>query len=334
VIAITGISLISAVGLNGIQSCASIRAGIAGFREWEGYFCPGEPGSGDLEPLVCARVPRSYRGVGRVAGLMASAAQELMHHARLTRKTVADLHLLVSLPGEKCEEVDAFLARSGIEKYRERKVHTAGHAGGLLAIREAMDLIGKGARGCLVIGSDSYLDDETLERLHANKRLKCAAAIDGFVPGEAAAAVMLEDVSSARKRGAEVLACVDACGAGVEKNVIASEKPSVGGGLSEAIRNTVKNGARHGWVVCDLNGESYRAREWGYARVRLNKVFEDEIVLWHPADCIGDVGAASGVVLAVVAARAFQRGYAPEEKALLWASSDGGERAGVVVRKG
>jgi 3-oxoacyl-[acyl-carrier-protein] synthase-1 len=341
-IVITGIGMISSVGLHAVQSCASIRAGISGIREWEGYFCSGEPGSGALDPLVCARVMKTYRGVRRVTGFMASVVQELMHKARLTRRSLHDADILFSLPEHDREEnsqniITEFFARSGIEKFRERKIFTSGQAGGLLAIQEAMDSLAKGAATCcVVIGADSYLAPETLVRLDEEKRLKSAGNQDGFIPGEAAAALLLESYSSAKKREVEVLARIETVGSGKEKNIIGSDNPSTGEVLSGAIRNMIKagdEGEKFQWVVCDLNGESYRAREWGYVRVRLRSLFEDTLALWHPADCIGDVGAASGVVLATVTARAFQRGYAPAERALLWASSDGGDRASVVVKK-
>jgi 3-oxoacyl-[acyl-carrier-protein] synthase-1 len=53
--------------------------------------------------------------------------------------------------------------------------------------------------------------------------------------------------------------------------------------------------------------------------------------LLHPADCLGDVGAATGGVLLGLAARAFERGYALASRALLFVASDDGARAALTI---
>lgn len=53
--------------------------------------------------------------------------------------------------------------------------------------------------------------------------------------------------------------------------------------------------------------------------------------LWHPADCLGDTGAASGPTLICLAVRAFQRGYGGPGGALVTSVSDRGERAAACI---
>ena len=51
----------------------------------------------------------------------------------------------------------------------------------------------------------------------------------------------------------------------------------------------------------------------------------------HEADCVGDVGATSGGLLAACAVQAFARDYAPARRALLWTSADDQARAAVCI---
>src|SRR5262249_42790718 len=76
-----------------------------------------------------------------------------------------------------------------------------------------------------------------------------------------------------------------------------SDQPCLGLGLSEAIRAAVGgkfNTDRIDLVVCDLNGEVYRSEEWAAALPKCVTVSPKEFKLWHPADCMGDVGGGAG----------------------------------------
>ena len=57
----------------------------------------------------------------------------------------------------------------------------------------------------------------------------------------------------------------------------------------------------------------------------------DEV--WHPADCIGDCGAASGTLDAVWAIEAMRKGSANSDRALVWGASDGRLRAAVILER-
>jgi len=58
--------------------------------------------------------------------------------------------------------------------------------------------------------------------------------------------------------------------------------------------------------MCDLNGERYRSTEYTYALLRTEELFVKTRV-GHPADCWGDVGAASGPLFASLALPAVAR---------------------------
>jgi 3-oxoacyl-[acyl-carrier-protein] synthase-1 len=80
-----------------------------------------------------------------------------------------------------------------------------------------------------------------------------------------------------------------------------------------------------------MNGEPYRADEYGFACLRANEWFASSSEFVSPADCWGDVSAATGplcVSLSVIAAR---KTYSNGPLTLVWASSESGERAGALL---
>jgi 3-oxoacyl-[acyl-carrier-protein] synthase-1 len=66
---------------------------------------------------------------------------------------------------------------------------------------------------------------------------------------------------------------------------------------------------------------------------RLNSYLSDLELVSHPADCYGDIGAATGGMLIAHAVKAFERNYNIAEEALLWASSDDGLRTALCIEK-
>jgi 3-oxoacyl-[acyl-carrier-protein] synthase-1 len=119
-----------------------------------------------------------------------------------------------------------------------------------------------------------------------------------------------------------------------EPNGILSEKASSGEGLTSAILDAVETrgqGFACDWVIGDLNGEAYQSFEWGTVLVRLRSLFPALSGIWHPVDCVGDIGAATPGLHLVQAVSAFQRGYAPCSDAVVWSSSDTGQRAAMLL---
>ena len=54
--------------------------------------------------------------------------------------------------------------------------------------------------------------------------------------------------------------------------------------------------------------------------------------MWHPADCIGETGAASLPGMLAVALVAARKGYAAGDPVLVHSGNDDGRRAAIVVR--
>ena len=207
-----------------------------------------------------------------------------------------------------------------------------GHTAVFELLSEAQRIMAEGeADAVILLAVDSYFAAERLEVLDEAWRLRSARNVDGFTPGEAAAALFLEPLAARKRKAQAVLGPVAIA---EEANLITSDKQSTGGALTTAVRRALAGSSTTGpcsWVLCDMNGESYRAYEWGLAMARVPARLGSVAKLSHPAECLGDVGAATGGVLLGVAATGFVRGYAPGGEALLWAASDGPTRAALRV---
>ena len=349
-IVISGYAAISPVGLNVGQTCASIRAGLSRFAEHAYYECEGEdPEWDETEPLIASSVhiiDPFIDGPERLFQLILPPMNKLFSEAKLKRKDLEAGGFLLALPYpdeivkswslEKTFVSDLY-KRTGLKPFKVHKVNQFGHTGVFRLIEEAITMLRSGEVSfCVVGGVDSYLLEERLEFLDKSWRLKCTKAVDGFIPGEAAAMILLEKAEEAARRKHPILTSISNCGFGRESQPISSDKNSTGKGLAEAIEKVLQPMGEESnlqWVICDLNGESYRGFEWGITQTRLHKAFCDIKLISHPADCIGDVGAATGGILAACAVHAFQRGYNIADKALLWTASDDGFRAALCISR-
>jgi len=208
-----------------------------------------------------------------------------------------------------------------------------GHAGGLLGLHAAFRKFAEGSfDACVIAGVESYLSPETLEWLEENEQLHGAGPLNnawGFIPGEGAGAVLVVSGATAGRLRLEPLAQVLSVGKGFEPNRIKTETVCVGEGLTAAFREGLSglpSGAKVTDVYCDMNGEPYRADEFGFAALRTKESFESASDFVAPADCWGDVSAASAPLGLVLSVAASSKVYSNGPYAFLWASSEGGER--------
>jgi 3-oxoacyl-[acyl-carrier-protein] synthase-1 len=219
---------------------------------------------------------------------------------------------------------------------QELRCYPLGHAGGLYCIEQAMSLLQSGkSQFCLVGGVDSYLEPQTLEWLDDLEQLHSESTIWGFCPGEGAGFCLLTSVEVATSFGLPTTIEFLSAASAKEANPIKTETVCIGQGLSEAFKKSLAylpsdNQVHH--TICDMNGEPYRGNEYGFAVLRSPGKFADDADFMTPADCWGDVGAASGPLFAILAAFAAKKEYAPGRNTFLWASSETGLRAGALLR--
>jgi 3-oxoacyl-[acyl-carrier-protein] synthase I len=346
---VTAIGMTTPVGLTAAQSCAAVRAGISALTELE-YFIVMKDEFPQGPMLGCAVRPVTdgYVGLGRWTRLATAAMTDLVDAAPLSAGDLAAAGLYLALPPLGRRGVDPRIAERlglriaqwmdvpGLE--RRTRVFAEGHAAGALAIQSAVaDVTGGAVPLAIVCGVDSLVEPASLRFFLEKKRLKTDDHVDGFVPGEAAACLLIEPKGRAVSRGARPLASVEAASVAVEPVTIWASDPSAATGLSDAARGALEQLADRGQstrlVVCDLNGETYRAKEFGTAAARVLSAVPNPFAVWHAADCIGDTGAAAFIVSACVGARALLKGYAKSDAVLLLGSSDDGLRGAVSLRR-
>jgi 3-oxoacyl-[acyl-carrier-protein] synthase-1 len=343
---ITGYGAVTAVGSGAAQTAAAVRAGIARFREHPYHYAQADPPyAGEPERLACAPVAfldALDREPDRLLRLALAPLAELVEQARLGRDDLAGAGLflaarppLAGLPEWGLDDglLPELVRRAALRPFAAARL-VRGATGFFQALALAAEAIAGGAcRGALVGGVDSWLDEASVLHFDAAGRLKSARNRDGFIGGEAAALVWLETPERARQRGVPSLGTVVATPRAHEARPLAGDRQSSGEALTAVLRAALAVvGAAPFWVIADLNGESYRAFEWGVTQARLGRAVAGLRGLWHPADCLGDVRAAAPPVHLVLACEAFRKRYAPAPHALLFAGEDDGERAGAVVR--
>lgn len=340
---IVGVGACTALGPDVPSTAAAVRAAITGFADHP-YMIDK---AGD--PMVLARAsylpePSDYNG--RFVALAVPAAKEALSPLTAGKKQVSGIPLVLGLPPARpgrpqnldAEVIQRFRSELGDGSlFSATRAVAIGHAAGLAALEQAWRLIRAGEiEACLVGGVDSYEDADTLEWLDGLEQLHSKTNKWGFVPGEGAGFVLLSSPLFAQKYKLQPLGEVLTAALAKEQHLIKTDSVCIGEGLTAAFKAAldampVPNDPIH-QTVCDMNGERYRADEFGYTIVRTANRFADPGEFLAPADCFGDIGAASVPLHIALAVTAGQKGYDSGPNTLLWASSEAGERAAAVLR--
>jgi len=346
-VVILGVGMVTAVGLSAAETAASVRSGTMRF---------GESPFRDkrFHPITLAEVPED--GLPPLSAPAIGAGGYTSRELRLLRLATSALReSLTPIAGRRVRiglclalpEVEttrplnrpAFLqavcalAGNGIDATVSDASHT-GRAGGLTAIGHAAHIVQQGFADFMVAGSiDSYRDPFVLAQLEKTQRLKSASNMDGFIPGEGAGFLLLGRSSTAAAHRLPTYASVSPVSDGFEAGHLTSAEPYRGDGLAAVFRQLAAAGAVQApvsEVYSSMNGENHWAKEWGVAYLRNRAMFQEAHGMHHPADCLGDTGAACGPVLVGLAALGIQQGYR-RAPALVYGSSDSGPRSALVV---
>lgn len=335
-ICVVGLGARTAVG-TGVQAmAAAVRGGISGLSLHPRFVDQGgEPVSFACDPALGPDLPI----VERMTAMLEDATDE----ALTSTVSITPDGCLLALPEPRVGlpvDLESILADAQARhlKLPRDAVRTLprGHAGGLMALQAAAQwLSGSDFQAVLVVGVDSYHDALTMRSLELHCRLKCSQIRGGFPPGEAAGACLLVGKAVAEGAGLQVLAKIRAAATTVEPNALRGTEPCVGAGLTAAIASVTQGlqlpQEEITLTYCDLNGERFRNEEFAFAQLRTQDAFVDANDYLSPADCWGDVGAASGPLYVALAAASKQRGYAKGAFSLLWSGSDSGYRSALTL---
>ena len=326
--------MVTSVGLNAPAACAAIRAGIDNMAETRFMDSGGKWIVGSSVPL-----DPPWRGRAKMVHLLVPAIRECLNAVRGIPTEQIPLMLCVAekdRPGRLEGLDDKLFYEVATEldlSFHERSLVIAGgRVGGVWAIRKAQELLyQERVSCCLVAGVDTYLVSGTLSAYVANDRILTSQNSDGFIPGEAGGALLIGKIGSSAGKMMTVLGI----GFGTEKATNASEEPLRANGLVQAIKQALaESGMTMGdldYRIADLSGEQYGFKEADLSVARLLRTNKDVFDIWHPADCIGEVGAAVIPCILGTALVAAQKKYALGDKVLCHASNDGGQRAAMVL---
>jgi len=331
----------TAVGLTAPETAAAVRAGIPAMA-----FHPFMIDKAGAPMTVCANpsLPIDLAGLERLVQLAGVAATEALEPLSAAVDRLPELSMFLAVPEDRpgrpprLEHTIAEQIAAAAKPLRiaGAACHASGHAGGLLCMEQALLSIQSGrSHLCLVGGVDSYLAAETLEWLDTLDQLHSENTIWGFCPGEAAGFCVLASQDLAQELGIAPDLELVAAASALEPSPIKTETVCIGQGLSEVFRKSLRHlpdGCRIDQIICDMNGEPYRADEYGFAVLRTTDAFADDADCKTPADCWGDVGAASGPLFAMLAGAAAANGYGAGPSTFLWASSESGLRGAALVR--
>lgn len=339
---IVGIGACTPVGRTAWSSAAAVRAGICGFTQHPYMIdTAGEPMRAAIAPWIDIGVTGADRFEALLFPAIDEALETLDERSTDSGRWALALGLPSARPGLSENLASDLLAR--IREHYGRALQGVatfenGHAAGLLGLRAATaKLRSGGLDGCIVAGVDSWIEPETLEWLEQCDQLHGAGPLNnawGFIPGEGAGALLLVREGMATSLDLPPLARVLAVGASHEPKRIKTETVCIGEGLTAAFRvalSALPPGAQVSDIYCDMNGEPYRADEFGFTALRTKEHFESASDFIAPADTWGDVSAASGPLHLALACAAAQKHYARGAYAFAWASAEMGERAAAVL---
>jgi 3-oxoacyl-[acyl-carrier-protein] synthase-1 len=344
-IVITAIEARTPVGSNIVTSAAAIRAGICGLREHPDYY-PLQKYDED-EYLISAGIDPSINDFSwqRLIQLIEKPFLSFIADAGFERKQFQDGALWFALPNADpvIQQISLqkhflahFIDRFALPKKCDFAGVQLGATGISYLINKAREVLLSGERKFLIVAAvDSFMLDGRLSYYDDQWRLKSERNPMGFIPGEASALLLLEMEANAKARKKTPLLQVSSIGIAQEGHPITGDESSTGAGLSQAIEQALSNNAQQPvkWLYSDLNGESYRAYEWGVTNTRLSNYFDPQFSHIHLADVIGDVGSASTAIQLGCISQAFQQDYAVDSSALVFSANDKGQRAALCVSR-
>lgn len=329
---IAAAGLCCAVGYHLRAAHCALRANMDHFQESAFRSRSGEP-------ILVARLPEANLwGQRRMARWLALALEDCLLDAPELDTASVPLVWIAPEPARGGPDAQWWApvfehacAQLGRRFHPESTALVAGRAGLAAALAHCDTLMHEGGHShVLLAGVDSYLDGATIERYLGTERLQIPGNSDGFIPGEAAAALLLDRAPKGRP-GVRIAGY----GEGQEEGRPDGSVPSRAQGLTAAIRNALSAAgsdyADLQFRLSDQNGEAFFAREASNAMTRVAPVGGQRLELLTLADCLGEIGAATGPAMLAYLSRHLAHHSAPGHRGLLHLANDDGRRAAAIV---
>ncbi len=332
-IAVLGTGLVTSVGLSTAACCSAFRAKMT--HPIETRFIDSS-GVWIMAHQVSLDVPRS--GLSKLANMACLAIEEALQDLGTDQWPQLPLLLCVAeaeRPGRMAGLDDQLLKQIqgelGLSFASSSAVVPQGRVGVAVALAQARAMLGSThGPGVLIVSTDSLLSWPTLSHFERQDRLLTESNSNGFMPGEGAGALW---VGAVKSRSPQLL-CTG-IGFGREAAHIDSGEPLRADGLTQAIKASLDDAHRQlhemHLRITDNSGEQYYFKEASLALSRSLRQRKETFDIWHPAECIGETGATSGVAVIVTAREACRKGYSPGRSILTHWANDAGQRAAVTL---
>ncbi|RUT86279.1 3-oxoacyl-ACP synthase [Mesorhizobium sp. M7A.T.Ca.TU.009.01.3.2] len=329
---IVSIGMVTAVGLDAPSACAAMRARLDGFQQTRLRGSAGEWLTG--APIA---LPRNWIGDRRMAHLAAGAICEAFESVPEARGQTALILCLPEeeRPGRPVSDNSALLRSVAeiveVEPHARSRIIAHGRPAGVVALEHARRLLASGEVPFVMIaGVDSYLKSQTVTHYISCNRLLTPQNPNGFIPGEAAAAIIC---TQGRQGGLRLF------GLGLSRENASiyntEDLPLRGDGMTAAYRAAFEETGiemnRLGYRIADLVGEQYWFKQSALASLRLLRGRHEFQDIWSPGESLGNVGAAVVPLMLGMAFTAARKGYAAGNPVLIEASNDAGACGAAIV---
>lgn len=248
------------------------------FMDWRGLPLPGAAFSlPDLPDRPGAR----QGGAGKLGQALSWAIEECLVESGVPLPLPANVPLFFLGDDTRPAPVVqmAHLVHAACAQFFEKpdtlvmQAFMSGEAAGVEALRAAREQLAAGAPYVLIAAADSWLRVPDIEQSLQYERLLATDNASGFVPGEAAAAILLAGPHSPPFAAKAPVLQIDGLGTAEEPAHRLSDENCYGRGLAGAMRAALNEA---GWAAHDVHltlsdnaGEGYFADELAYAWARL-----------------------------------------------------------------
>ena len=334
--------MVTAAGCNARATVAAIRAKVSGIQQGNIW----DPLAGEYLEVGRPCMPQWWEGPDMLAELAVPAVVECLEALSIEKQREdVPIFILVSpldrpfrSPNLNDIVCDEFLSRFPFVPSEKPIVVARGRTGLLHALQGSGELFKKkNADYVVVVGVDSFLRQEVVMAYMEQRRVLTKDNSNGFIPGEAACAVLIRPMVSPVSQNLQVVGW----GEGTEVGLISGNKPLTGDGLTEALRKALGQSNRKmadtDFWLTDQNAEHYKAKECTIAQIRLERrehPAASPYQVWHPIEFLGEIGSAIGPCLLGLGLEAMRQGWGPGRCALMHVGEDNGTRVGLVLLMG
>jgi 3-oxoacyl-[acyl-carrier-protein] synthase-1 len=337
---VVGVGARTSVGATARHTAFLLRAGVVGFHEAPLLDVEEEPVTFGSVPTLDPHLV----GADRVLPLAKTALDEALEVLgdRVVGLRVRIVLGLDTILGRKVGPTPSSadtLAEAIRQHVMKRKPATVivegvakGEAAAGLRLGPACEELAKGEVDVVLLGgAHSDYDPEIIERLSSLGRLFGGGNINGVIPGESAAFVLLTTPGFARKHDLPPLAWLHGIGTGFEKagpdnDEPASEALGITLAVETAARGMDPDKDRAGWILTDMTAEVHRVLEWQAVFIRAQRFLGPPQWVDALAHRLGRLGAAALPLHVAIASTAWRHGFGPHPLALSTVGSDSGER--------